>query len=277
MKSAAALLGDTPDRDYSGKLRTFAAFAEPEIRSLIRDLALKPGMRVLDAGCGTGEALAWLTEQIQPGGTAVGLDLARSHVAVASRRVPPTAMVLQADILHPPLPSRSFDLIWCVNCLNHLVDPVAGLRTLAALSRAGGRVAVGQSSFLPEMFFAWDARLERLTNEAVRQYYRDRYELDERDLGGVRSLVGWARTAGLAEVTARSVLIERISPLRAADREYLLESVFQGTWGARLEPYLSPADYAELRALCDPNGGRFALERPDFHFLQSFTLVTGAV
>lgn len=50
---------------------------------------------------------------------------------------------------------------------------------------------------------------------------------------------------------------------------------FQKTWGARLKPYLAPADYEELSRLCDPQHPEFALQRPDFHFLQTFTLVVG--
>jgi SAM-dependent methyltransferase len=273
--AGTALLGDTTKRDYRGKLRLFAAFAEPELRSAIRDLGLEPGMRVLDAGCGTGEALKWLADEIAPGGAAVGLDLARAHVAAAGDYASPTTLAVQADLLRAPFPAHSFDLVWCVNTVNHLRNPVGGIEALAALVKPGSRVVLGQSSFLPDMYFAWDARLERVTNEAVRQYYRDRYRLSERDLTSVRSLVGWARTARLRDVSARTIAIERIAPLRPADQAYLLQALFRDTWGHRLQPYLSAADYAELQALCDPEDARFALTRPDFHFLQCFTLVSG--
>ena len=275
--TGTTLLGDTTERDYTGKLRLFAAFAEPELRSAIRDLGLEPGMRVLDAGCGTGEALKWLADEIAPGGAAVGLDLARAHVAAARDYASPGMLAVQADLLRAPFPAHSFDFVWCVNTLNHLRNPVGGIKALAALAKPGSRIVLGQSSFLPDMYFAWDARLERLTNEAVRQYYRDRYRVSERDLTSVRSLVGWARTAGLRDVNARTISIERISPLRPADRAYLLQAVFRDTWAQRLQPYLSAADYAELQALCDPQDVRFALTRPDFHFLQCFTLVSGVV
>ena len=56
---------------------------------------------------------------------------------------------------------------------------------------------------------------------------------------------------------------------------YLLDAIFRDTWGERLRPYLSDDDYAELVRVCDPRHSQFALRRPDFHFLQSFTLVTG--
>jgi SAM-dependent methyltransferase len=272
-----ALLGDTPARDYAAKLRRFSAFAEPELRLAIRGLALKNGMRVLDAGCGTGEALGWLADAVAPQGHVCGIDLAHAHVAAARARSAAHALVLQGDLLRTPFAPASFDLVWCLNTLNHLSEPLEGVRALAALLRPGGRLVLAQSAFLPDMFFAWDARLERLTNEAVRAYYRDRYHLSEEDLASVRALLGVARRAGLRGVTARTLVIERTAPLAATDEAYLAEAIFRDTWGERLRPYLAGEDFAELTRLCDPDGAGFALRRPDFHFLQTLTLVVGCV
>lgn len=269
------LLGDLPTRDYSCKLRLFNAFAEPELRQAIASVGLKPGMRVLDAGCGTGEALEWLLPEVAPRGEVVGIDLAAAHIAAARSRLGPHIELLQADLLETSLPPASFDFIWCVNTLHHLRTPRRGINRLLRLLRAGGRIALGQSSLLPDMYFAWDSRLERLTNEAVRQYYRERYQVNERELAAVRSLVGVLRQAQLRQVAARTFMIERLSPVSPATEAYLLEAIFRQTWGPRLQPYLSNDDYAELLRLTDPQHPQFALRRADFHFLQSFTLVLG--
>lgn len=273
--STAGLLGDTSTRDYSHKLRLFNAFAEPELRQAIASLGLHAGMRVLDAGCGTGESLAWLSDAVAPGGEVLGIDLAAAHVAVARAQAPHGALVLQADVRQPPLPPHSLDLVWSVNSINHLREPLEGVRTLTQLLRPGGLFAVGQSSFQPDMLFAWDARLERLTNEAVYRYYRNRYNLAERDLTGTRALLGLLRRAPLRNVRARTLVIERVAPLSGADEAYLLEAIFRDTWGERLRPYLPAADFEALTRLCDPEQPAFALRRPDFHYLQTFTLVVG--
>jgi SAM-dependent methyltransferase len=271
------LLGDAPSRDYSRKLSQFNSFAEPELRRLIATAGLRPGMRVLDAGCGTGEALPWLLEEVEPAGRVTGIDLAEAHVAAARRYACADIEVLQGDLLSTPLAPASVDFIWCVNTINHLRDPIHGVSRLAHLLRSGGRIALGQSSLLPDMYFAWDSRLERLTNEAVRRYYRDRYSLGERDLASVRALVGVLRGAELRNVTARTIVIERLSPVDAATQRYLLDALFKNTWGERLRPYLSDEDFLELARVCDPGHPQFALRRADFHFLQSFTLVTGEI
>jgi SAM-dependent methyltransferase len=183
--------------------------------------------------------------------------------------------LLQADLLRTPLVAATFDLVWSVNTIHHLRDPGAGTRALSALLRPGGRLALGQSSLLPDMYFAWDARLERVTTEAVRAYYRNRYGLSEQDLTAVRGLLGLLQDAGLSSINARTFVIERVAPLDECAHAWLLEAIFRGTWGERLRPYLSPADQEELTRLCDPQHPQFALRRPDFHFVQTFTLAVG--
>lgn len=274
-RAATGMLGDTPQRDYAEKLRLFNAFARPELCEAIAALALSAGARVLDAGCGTGEAAAWWHQASEVRALVVGMDLATAHVHAARATAPAGVPVLQADMLRPPLADGSFDLVWALNAVNHLPDPVAGVRVLSNLLRPGGRLVVGQSSLLPDMYFAWDARLEKNVNEAVRAYYRDRYGRSEHELTAVRSLVGWLQQAGLRNVSVRTRMLERIQPLAEADERYLRECIFRGSWGERLGKYMDAADFEELTHLCNPDHERYALRRPDFHFLQSLTIAMG--
>jgi len=271
-QAVAGLLGDTPQRDYTEKLRLFNAFARPELREAIAALAMLADARVLDAGCGTGEAVGWFHESAGDRALVVGMDLATAHVRAARRSAPAQASILQADMLQPPLAACSFDLVWAVNAVNHLHDPVAGVRALAKLLRPGGRLVLGQSSLVPDMVFAWDARLERCVNDAVRAYYRERYGRSEREFTAVRALVGWLQAAGLPQVAVRTRMIERVQPLADADERYLRDAIFRGTWGERLRTYLQPGDFDTLARLCDPGDARYALRRPDFHLLQSLTI-----
>lgn len=270
----AGLLGDTPARNYARKLQAFNAFAERELKQAMARVGLRPGMRVLDAGCGTGEVLGWLHDEVAPDGLAVGIDLSAPHVTTARARLCTEIAVLQGDVMRACLAERSFDVVWSVNTLNHLRNPLAGLRMLTGLLRPRGRMVVGQSSFLPDMLFAWDARLERVVNEAVRRYYRERYGVSEEQLTDVRALVGRLRAARLSNVQVWTLAIERIAPLAPADELYLLE-VACGSWRERLRPYLCGADHDAFVSLCDPHHHEFALRRPDFHFLQTLTFAVG--
>lgn len=269
------LLGDAPQRDYAEKLRLFNAFARPELREAIDALSVPAGSRVLDAGCGTGEALGWWHASMRDRGVVVGMDLSAAHVRAARAIASKHALIVQGDMLEPPFANDAFDLVWAINAVNHLHDPVAGVSSLAKLLRPGGRMVVGQSSLVPDMYFAWDARLEARANEAVRTYYRERYGRSEHEFAAVRSLVGWLQRAELRDVGVQTRMIERTHPLSEADERYLLECIFRGTWGERLRKYLQPEDFATLTRLCDPHDECYALHRRDFHFLQSITFVVG--
>ena len=271
------LLGDTAERDYAAKLRRFNAFAEAELRSAIDALNLRPGTRVLDAGCGSGESLRYFHEAVGASGAVVGFDLAAAHAMSARTVAPPRALVLQADLLRAPLRAASFDLVWCVNTINHFAAPLAAVERLASLLRTQGRLVLCQSSLLPDMYFAWNSQLERRATAAVHQYYRDRYGVSEEGLTAIRALVGLLRRSKFRNVWSKTFTIERISPLTPADEDYLYEIILRDLSSERLRPYLSDEDYEELIKTCDPHRREFALKRPDFHFLQTFTMVGGEV
>ncbi len=274
--STGGRLGDTASRVYTRKLELFNRFAERELRAALDLLELQPGQRALDAGCGVGLITQWLAERAGPSGRAIGVDLSGQHARDALQ-LAPGASIVQADVTRLPFPAASFDRLWCANTINHVHDPVTTLSRFARSLKPGGRLALGQSLFLPEMFFAWDERLERAVVQANRRYYREKYNLNEADTANVRNVLGWVKRAGLRDVRAHTLMIERTQPLTSLDREYFIECVFQGYWGERVRPFLSADDWRELQALTDPASPAFCLDRPDFHHLQSYTVVTGLV
>jgi len=271
-------LADGAARDYVRKLDLFGRFAEGELRAAVAWLGIAPGARLLDAGCGAGLLSRWLAEAAAPGGTLLAVDISEAHAEATLTRLrdsPVPAAVRIADVTRLDLPLGSLDLIWCSNTLNHLADPERILNLWRNALSAGGRVAVGQSSFLPEMVFAWDARLEAEVTRACRRYYQDKYDLTEESTSGIRNLVGYLQRSGFRSVTARTFVIERLWPLCPTDTEYLLEGVFRGYWGEKLRPYLTELDRRELERLCDPASADFALVRPDFHFVMTYTVAVG--
>jgi len=96
-QEAPGLVKDMTGRDCARKLRLFNAFAEPELRQAIASLGLERGMRILDAGCGGGEALGWLAEEVGPHGLVVGVDLAAARAAATRATARVGTAVLQAE------------------------------------------------------------------------------------------------------------------------------------------------------------------------------------
>jgi SAM-dependent methyltransferase len=265
-------LGDAPDRSYVAKLEQFALFAEPELRRVFADLTLTPDTVALDLGCGAGLATAWLNERIGARGYVAGVDLSLPHLRAARAR---HATLVQGDADRLCFRAAVFDFIWSCNTVNHVRDPVALLKNLRPALRSGGRVALAQSGFLPEMFFAWDAPLEDAVRRACHRYYRDRYGLQVQDTARLRGLVRQLREAGFSAVQSRTYVLERTQPLRVVDREYLQQAIFEGAWGEKIHTFLDARQRARLQRNCDPGSPEYCLDREDFHHIQTLTVCEG--
>jgi len=75
---------------------------------------IKPGMRILDAGCGSGKTTMLIHEIIQPGGNVVGVDYSGSHITFAEKNyggIDGLEFYLQ-DIKAPMEWLGQFDLVW---------------------------------------------------------------------------------------------------------------------------------------------------------------------
>lgn len=94
-----------------------------------------PGTLVLDAGCGSGELLAYVASA---GALVSGLEPAAGMAALARQRVP-RAEVREASLDEIPWPDDSFEVATAVNALQFASD---GLAELRRVTRSGGRVAV---------------------------------------------------------------------------------------------------------------------------------------
>lgn len=116
-------------------------------------LDLKPGMRVLDAGCGRGRHSHALA--LSPGVLAVGVDLsledaraARDSWADIAPRTP--VAVAAADTARLPFPDGAFDRVVCSEVLEHLSDWRGALAELDRVLAPGGLMAVSVPRFWPE-------------------------------------------------------------------------------------------------------------------------------
>ena len=170
-------------------------------------------------------------------------------------------MLVQADGGRPCFHDGGFDFFWYCNTINHLQGQVEALRELRRLLRRGGRLALAQSGLLPDMFFAWDAPREDAVRAACHRAYRERYGLAPEDTADVRGLVRLMRSAGFSAVATHTYVVERAQPLRDVDRDYLRQAIFEGAWGEKVLPYLSPDQRARLRLNCDPASPAYVLPR----------------
>ncbi|MCX4965834.1 methyltransferase domain-containing protein [Streptomyces sp. NBC_00654] len=160
---------------------------------------LRPGMAVLDVGCGPGTITADLAALVAPGPvTAVDSSpgvLAQAAGAAAERGLDNVTFAT-ADVHALDYPDDSFDVVHAHQVLQHVGDPVQALREMRRVCRPGGLVAARDSDYAA---MTWYPEVPGLT-EWLEVYRRTaRANGGEPDAG--RRLVSWARRAGFTDLT----------------------------------------------------------------------------
>ncbi|GGU95756.1 methyltransferase [Kitasatospora herbaricolor] len=113
----------------------------PRYAAAVAELGLRPGQRVLDAGCGTGRALPALRAAVGPDGAVTGVDVTPEMLAEAEAHRAQATLLL-ADCADLPLPDAAFDAVFAAGLVSHLPAPALALRELARVTRPGGLLAL---------------------------------------------------------------------------------------------------------------------------------------
>ena len=104
--------------------------------------------RILDAGCGTGDAVIYLAEQLKhTNSKIVALDFSKTSLEIVEERARTRNLkniaFVQSPIEHiPKLNLGKFDLIICTGVLHHLPDPQPALRILTNSLKEDGLIIV---------------------------------------------------------------------------------------------------------------------------------------
>ncbi|MGH7544883.1 MAG: class I SAM-dependent methyltransferase, partial [Gemmatimonadota bacterium] len=104
-------------------------------------LDLRPGLRLLDIGCGTGVLLREIGN-VLPRDFVVGIDLSRRMLAVARERVQSPPRLLRADVHDLPFEAGSFDAVVSSSSFHFWLAPDRGLQESARVLRPGGRLVI---------------------------------------------------------------------------------------------------------------------------------------
>jgi SAM-dependent methyltransferase len=155
--------------------RGFRRFILPILEDTSRG---RPGLRLLDCGCGTGHNLRLL----QRYGRAFGFDLTPSGLAFASETAAP---LVRADISSIPFRSQTFDIVTSFDVLQYAADDRATMIELARLMRPGGTLVLtaaampilrgGHAAFWPEVRRYDRARMRHVAEGAALHVERVSY------------------------------------------------------------------------------------------------------
>ena len=129
----------------------------------IKNNGIKPGMKVLDIGCGTGIMSRWLAEQVGNNGKVIAIDNNENQIEAAKLHSTEHKinnieyrLFSAYDILDL---NEKFDLIYCRFVLHHLESPRKAITLFYEALNAGG-IYIGEEGLVNAAFsypptFAW--------------------------------------------------------------------------------------------------------------------------
>jgi ubiquinone/menaquinone biosynthesis C-methylase UbiE len=158
------------------RLSLQARFLNPLTDDFFHRAGIRPGMRVLDIGCGVGEVSLIAAQIVGPGGHVVGVDIdapgldaAREHASAEGLR---QAVFEHADVMSYS-PAEPFDAVVGRLILVHTDDPNAIIRHVVSLLRRGGLIAFQEADFTRSIPSSpvrpeWDAVVRGITGVLAR-------------------------------------------------------------------------------------------------------------
>jgi SAM-dependent methyltransferase len=161
------------------------------LRAVLDRLPLAPDARLLDAGCGSGRTL----DELARYGRVSGVDLSAAAVDAARRRGHDDVHVARIEDL--PFPDGTFDVVTCLDVIEHTPDDRASLAELRRVTRPGGLMLVT----VPAYQALWSQHDE--VNLHFRRY--DRSSLRAASLAAGWDVVGDTHFNGLLLAPAAAV------------------------------------------------------------------------
>jgi 2-polyprenyl-6-hydroxyphenyl methylase / 3-demethylubiquinone-9 3-methyltransferase len=191
--------------DPKGEMGPLHALNPPRLRFIEQACKGLKAKRVLDVGCGGGiltEALA------AKGANATGMDLATAALDVARAHAQKSGLSIDyractAEDLATQEPA-SFDVVCCLEMLEHVPDPSSVVRACAQLVKPGGDVVFSTINRNPKSFALAIVAAEyvaRLIPRGTHEYAK---------FIRPSELSAWCRAAGLEPIALRGL---RYNPL----------------------------------------------------------------
>ena len=159
---------------------------------------LRPGLDLLDLGCGPGTITLDLARRVAPG-RVLGIDRSADVVEQARAAGDGRAEFAVGDAYALDVEDASFDVVHAHQVLQHLTDPVAAIAEAARVLRGAGLLAVRDSDYAAFFWAPPNARLDRWL-----QLYHELTARNRADADAGRRLPEWVRAGGFDDVTVTS-------------------------------------------------------------------------
>jgi demethylmenaquinone methyltransferase/2-methoxy-6-polyprenyl-1,4-benzoquinol methylase len=190
---------------YDVMNRVMTAGLDLRWRRIAAEAVVRPGDRVLDACCGTGDLAV---ADARAGGVVTGLDFAPRMLERARRKLP-SATWVEGDMLALPFEAGSFEAATVGFGVRNVADLELGLAELRRVLVQGGRVAVLEITqprgVLAPFYRLWFDRIVPLLGKLLNGGAAYSYlPASVRRFPGPDQLADLMRTAGFTDVSHRT-------------------------------------------------------------------------
>lgn len=252
--------------DYAGEMDAFHRAFERELKILVESLPIRPGMRILDVGCGDGFYLKLLAEHPARPAAVVGVDSNAEYLALArekqsqGKRACPIE-VLSGSLAELPVGRGEFDVVWCAQSLYSFPEPVEALRQMSKAVVPGGLVIVLENDTLHQVFLPWPMHLEIALRAAELLSFAEESRQPGKFYIG-RCLPRVFAAAGLQPLGFKTQSIDRAAPL---DNELLtFVQTYLERLADRVRGRLDRSLLERFARLICPKGPDWLLAQPQF-------------
>lgn len=130
---------------------------------------IRPGMRVADAGCGTGKTSFFLNRLVQPGGSTVGIDSSEKRIRHAEEHYSAEGVEFACRDFREPLDDLGlFDFVWARFVLEyHRTDSFEIVRNLSGIVKPGGTLCLIDLDHNCLNHYGHSQRLDRTFNAVM--------------------------------------------------------------------------------------------------------------
>src|SRR6266702_1031449 len=168
-------------------------------------LGLRPELRLVDVGCGTGDFTRYLVRLCSGSCTAVGVDNKQQSLQAAGADTRREGLSKQisyklGDVLNIPIADDYSDLTCCRTVLMHLQDPQKAVSEMARITKPGGLVAAIEGGRMVSFLDPKDEDYTELSYEANQAWLRAVRRLEGKEFKIGERLPGILQKAGLYEI-----------------------------------------------------------------------------
>ncbi len=169
-------------------------------------LGIRPGLRIVDVGCGTGYFTRVLARGLKGSGQVIGVDNRELSLKAAEKetklrhlsRLVEYRLGAATDL---PLPDDYADVAVCRTLLMHLKVPSAGIREMCRVTKLGGIVGAIETDFRMRTYYSPNGEDQnRLARKVSEAWVKGLAKLDGRDYTIGSKLPTLFAKAGLVDI-----------------------------------------------------------------------------